>query len=235
MMRSLVLLSVVGAAIYALLVVSNKKMPVVHDGTKAEFVARDTRLKVWGPYLPDRPLKQLAATKQVAPPPQKIAPGKNAGARSPPATPDQTVTPPSHIGTRLTSVEARQPASDHDPIWFVVSRAARLHDGPSVSSPIVHLYPVGTELRSIGYQQGWFLVLDPATSRTGWIYERYYLHVIPGPGQTRTHSAKLTSNTRGLGGIRTEARKSHQEPKAQTKGREAQARTAHTRGKCAGR
>jgi hypothetical protein len=185
MMRSLVLLSVVGAAIYALLVVSNKKMPVVHDGTKAEFVARDTRLKVWGPYLPDRPLKQLAATKQAAPPPQMIAPGRNAGARFPPATSDQTVTPPSHIGTRLTSVEARQPASDHDPIWFVVSRAARLHDGPSVSSPIVHLYPVGTELRSIGYRQGWFRVLDPATSRTGWIYQRYYLHVIPGPGQTR--------------------------------------------------
>jgi hypothetical protein len=47
----------------------------------------------------------------------------------------------------------------------------------------VHLYPVGTELRSIGYQQGWFRVLDPATSRTGWIYERYYLDAIPGPGQ----------------------------------------------------
>jgi hypothetical protein len=74
MMRSLVFLSCVGAAIYALLVVTNKNMPVVPDGTKAEVVARDPRLKVWGPYLPDRPLKQLAATKQVAPPPQKIAP-----------------------------------------------------------------------------------------------------------------------------------------------------------------
>ena len=65
MMRSLVFLSCVGAAIYALLVVTNKKMPVVPDGTKAEFVARDTRLKVWGPYLPDRPLKQLAATHRL--------------------------------------------------------------------------------------------------------------------------------------------------------------------------
>jgi hypothetical protein len=185
MMRSLVLLSVVGAAIYALLVVTNKKMPVVPDGTKAEFVARDTRLKVWGPYLPDRPLKQLATTKQVAPPPQTIAPRENAAARFPAATPDQTVTSSSYIGKRLASVKARVPASDHDPIWFVVSRAARLHDGPSVSSPIVHLYPVGTELRSIGYEQGWFRVLEPTTARTGWIYERYYLDVIPGPGQTR--------------------------------------------------
>jgi hypothetical protein len=42
---------------------------------------------------------------------------------------------------------------------------------------------VGTELKVIGHEQGWFHVLDPTTSRTGWIYERYYLHAIPGPGQ----------------------------------------------------
>ena len=185
MMRSIVFLSCVGAAIYALLVVTNKKMPVVPDGTKAEFVARDTRLKVWGPYLPDRPLKQLAATKQFAPPPQTIALRESFAVRPAPATPGQTVTSSSHIGERLASIEVRLPANDHDPIWFVVSRAARLHDGPSVSSPIVHLYPVSTELKSISYQQGWFRVLDPTTSRTGWIYQRYYLHVIPGPGQTR--------------------------------------------------
>jgi len=183
MMRSLFFLSCVGAAIYALLVVTNEKMPVAPGGTKAEFVARETRLRVWGPYLPNRPLKQLAATKQVAPPPQTIATRENAAVQS--ATADQTVTSSSDIGERLTSFETRVPASDHDPIWFVVSRAARLHDGPSVSSPIVHLYPVGTELRSIDYQQGWYRVLDPTTSRTGWIYERYYLQVIPGPGQTR--------------------------------------------------
>src|SRR5262245_12318399 len=115
MMRSLVFLSCVGAAIYALLVVTNEKMPVVPDGTKAEFVARDTRLRVWGPYLPNRPLKQLAATKQVAPLPQTIAPRENAAARFPPATPDQTVTSSSRIGNPLASSEARLPASDHDP------------------------------------------------------------------------------------------------------------------------
>ena len=190
MIRSLFFLSCVGAAIYALLVVTNKKMPVAPDGTKAEFVARETRLRVWGPYLPNRPLKQLAATKQVAPPPQTIATRENAAVRS--STADQTVTSSSDIGERLTSFETRVPASDHDPIWFVVSRAARLHDGPSVSSPIVHLYPVGTELRSIDYQQGWYRVLDPTTSRTGWIYERYYLQVIPGPGQTRLIALGLT-------------------------------------------
>ena len=65
MMRLLVFLSCVGAAIYAFLVVTNNKMPVVPDGTKAEFVARETRLRVWGPYLPDRSLKQLAARAHI--------------------------------------------------------------------------------------------------------------------------------------------------------------------------
>ena len=109
MMRLLLFLSCVGAAIYALLVVTSKKMPVVPVGTKAEFVARETRLRVWGPYLPDRSLKQeqLASTKQVAPPPQKIAPRENAAVRSPPVTPDPTVTSSSHIGERLASFETR--------------------------------------------------------------------------------------------------------------------------------
>jgi hypothetical protein len=183
MMRSLVFLSCVGAAIYALLVVTNRMMPVVPDGTKVEVVAGDTRLKVWGPYLPDRPLKQLAATNQFAPPQQKIASRESPAARSPPATPDQTVISSSQIGKRLASLEARVPARDYDGFWFVVSRAAWLHAGPSVSSPIVHFYPVGTQLQVIGHEQGWFRALDPATSRTGWIYERYYLAAISGPGQ----------------------------------------------------
>jgi hypothetical protein len=35
----------------------------------------------------------------------------------------------------------------------------------------------------IGYEQGWFQVLDPVTSERGWIYEKYYLQAIRGPGQ----------------------------------------------------
>ena len=34
-------------------------------------------------------------------------------------------------------------------IWFVVSRAARLHAGPSVSSRVTHFYPVGSELKLV--------------------------------------------------------------------------------------
>ena len=88
------------------------------------------------------------------------------------------------------------PLEGMEAIWFVVSRAARLHAGPSVSSRITHFYPVGTELKLIGYEQGWFLVSDPATLRQGWIYERYYLQAIPGPGQTQLAVQDLPSPTR---------------------------------------
>jgi hypothetical protein len=183
MMRSLVFLGCVGAAIYALLVVTDEKMPVVPDGTTAEIVTRQTRLTAWGPYLPDRTLnqKQLAETKPFAPPQQKIASREDAAVRSPPATPDVS-SRQDQVGKRAF-FESWVPARADEAVWFVVSRAARLHAGPSVSSPIVHFYPVGTELKLIGYAQGWFHVLEPATSRTGWVYERYYLDAIPGPGQ----------------------------------------------------
>jgi Bacterial SH3 domain len=168
MMRVVIFLSCVGTTIYALLVVSNRMMPVVPESTRIEVVARETPLKVWGPYLRNRPLKQLFSREIAAP-------------RPPPATAYQKSS--NQIGEQLTSLEAHVPAKDQEGFWFVVSRAAWVHADPSVSSPIVHAYRVGTELKVIGHEQGWFRIIDPTTSRTGWIYERYYLQAIPGPGQ----------------------------------------------------
>jgi Bacterial SH3 domain len=68
-------------------------------------------------------------------------------------------------------------------IWVLVVRWATVHSGPSVSAPTVRFYPVGTELQVVDYQRGWFQVLEAATSQRGWIYEKYYLQPIPGPGQ----------------------------------------------------
>ena len=67
--------------------------------------------------------------------------------------------------------------------WVFIIRGAIAHSGPSVSAPIVRLYSVGTELHLTDYQHGWFQVLDPVTSQRGWIYEKYYLQAIRGPGQ----------------------------------------------------
>ena len=73
--------------------------------------------------------------------------------------------------------------SEEEANWVAVIRWATVHSGPSVSAPTVRFYSVGTELQLIGYQHGWFQVLDPATSQRGWIYAKYYLQAIRGPGQ----------------------------------------------------
>jgi hypothetical protein len=197
-------LGIGSAVLYMLLVIVDHR---IRDGTAENTVASEAqsnqrRLSVWGPYLPNRslgkgrraPLTTQPARQQneaLASEPYRQAPRqyfddqpalKDKLAASA-IDDDQIGKGPTSLPITDTSFEASESLEGKEAIWFVVSRAARLHDGPSVSSPIVHLYPVGTELRSIGYQQGWFRILDPVTSRTGWIYERYYLQAIPGPGQ----------------------------------------------------
>src|SRR5262245_22445730 len=124
MMRSLVLLSFVGAAIYALLLVANSMMSVTPADTKAEVVARETRLRVGGRSLPSRPLRWLATTPYIAPPQQEIGSRENAAVRSPPAPPYQTVTTSDQSGKRLASIEEGVAAREQEGFWFVASRAA---------------------------------------------------------------------------------------------------------------
>jgi hypothetical protein len=134
-------------------------IPVAPSNNPADVVARQTRPNAFGPDLPDRSRSQerqavLAVSEQPA-----------ASQWKPPIT----------VGQWL-------PPRDQEEIWFVVSRAARLHASPSVSSPTVHFYAVGIELKVIGHEQGWLQVSDPATAQQGWIFERYYLQAIRGPG-----------------------------------------------------
>jgi hypothetical protein len=75
---------------------------------------------------------------------------------------------------------------DYDnPIWAVVTRGARLHSDPDVSSPTTLFYAVGAKLNVIGYRQGWYQVVDPETSRRGFIYANYYLEALQAPSDTR--------------------------------------------------
>jgi len=76
-------------------------------------------------------------------------------------------------------------AVDENAMWVVVIRGAWMHSGPSVSAPMVGHQSPGTELHLIDSQQGWYQVFDPATSKRGWIYAKYYLEPIDRPGQKR--------------------------------------------------
>jgi len=64
---------------------------------------------------------------------------------------------------------------------------ARVHTGPSVDTPTSHFYPVGTPLRATRYQHDWFEIIEPSTSKTGWIY-RKYLGAISDSEQTKIAS-----------------------------------------------
>jgi hypothetical protein len=61
----------------------------------------------------------------------------------------------------------------HQSTWVMVLLPARVHTGPSVDTPIIHFYPVGTPLRATRYQRDWFEIIEPSTSKTGWIYRKY--------------------------------------------------------------
>jgi len=61
----------------------------------------------------------------------------------------------------------------HESTWVMVLLPARVHTGPSVDTPTSHFYPVGTPLRATRYQHDWFEIIEPSTSKTGWIYRKY--------------------------------------------------------------
>ncbi len=82
-----------------------------------------------------------------------------------------------------------------DPIWAVVARGAKLHTDPDISSPTTWYYGVGAKLHVLGFRQGWYHVVDPETSRRGFIYARYYLEALRSPDATLPVVAKTASPT----------------------------------------
>jgi len=57
--------------------------------------------------------------------------------------------------------------------WGQLLRGAPVHSGPSVSSDILGYAAAGTEAQLLERNHGWVRMLDPATSREGWIYEEH--------------------------------------------------------------
>ena len=204
-------LSIGSAVLYALLVIIDERIPD-SSTVVSEPQSQQRRLSVWDSYLPYRSFgqdRQASLTREpihqqneaLASKPYKQSPRQYFDHQ--PGSDVKLTASEIDDGKRPTSLpiaggsfEPSVPLEGKEAIWFVVSRAARLHAGPSVSSRVTHLYPVGTELKLVGHEQGWFLVSDPATLRQGWIYERYYLQAISGPGQTQLAVQDLPSPTR---------------------------------------
>ena len=150
---------------------------------------------------PSPSIKQLAEARAVFPPispamplmPQLPSSGiEQVAVRSPAMTGEntQSIARGDIQEEPLPTSESSEPsvppvpdAEKHEANWVVAMRWATVHSGPSVSASIVRFYSVGTELDLMDHQHGWFQVLDPATAQRGWIYEKYYIQAIRGPGQ----------------------------------------------------
>jgi SH3 domain-containing protein len=74
-----------------------------------------------------------------------------------------------------------------EPNWVEVLMPVRVHTGPSVETPIIRFYPVGTPLLVADYRGGWFKIIEPSTSKSGWIYWKY-LAAIGNPDQIQIAS-----------------------------------------------
>jgi hypothetical protein len=121
------------------------------------------------------PLASIRAVPLSAHSPHAIDPHASAGGVL--VSQVQAGEKPTALSFAETNSERASPVTadvdNKDAQWVEVSRAAKVHSGPSVSTPILTHYRVGTELRMIGRQNGWVQIVDPATLQQGWIYEIY--------------------------------------------------------------
>ena len=82
----------------------------------------------------------------------------------------------------------------HESTWVTVLLPARVHSGPSVDTPIIRFYAVGTPLHVTRYWNDWIEVIEPGASKSGWIY-RKYLGAISNSEQSKiaSHEAQAQS------------------------------------------
>ena len=84
--------------------------------------------------------------------------------------------------------------------WGQLLRNAPVHSGPSVSSAVLGYAALGTEMQILKHELGWVQVLDPETSRQGWIYEKHVIGMeSPNTGNRRgvLEQAALTNDESG--------------------------------------
>lgn len=116
--------------------------------------------------------KRSQAERPAAKPPAPAS--KNADVTGSVKQPANTQKPAPPSQDQLAAViDPPAKVEDEPEEWADVTLAARAHNAPSVSAPIVRYYRLGTRLKVVGRESGWIKVVDPTTSKEGWIYEKY--------------------------------------------------------------
>ena len=150
-MRGLLLLSVVGAFLYGLLLLTADVPDRKAEHSRGSHTERhdDRTMRSWGHDLP------ALLTRQPSNDTPSAAVGDDLHDRS---------------QEKLATVRGVQQAQ---PETAGVVVAARVHSEPSVSSPTVRFFAPGTELQVVRREIGWVELFDPATQERGWVFESY--------------------------------------------------------------
>ena len=187
MSRLLLLLSLIGAAIYALLIYTHD---VLTDEKAEKTYAEQAQpnhpvqhLSSWGSYLPDRSISQNSqlATSQTStplPPRQIDEPSQNSERNA-----DQVASSEKATSSESGNMEPK-------PVELAkVVLAAQTHSQASVSSATVRFHRPGSELQLVRREGIWFEVSDPVTQERGWVLAQYLSSIeSPTPKQVATES-----------------------------------------------
>ncbi len=177
-MKGLLLLGLVGAAIYGALVLSADLLP--RDPARDAFARRSLgdpihrQLRSWGT---DLPALASSSSQRVSVPLHKAAVTPASTSRSASLEAIPTTTSPD--GTAYQPIE-----------WARVILAAKVHGDASVSSPTLRYYQAGTALQVVSRQNGWVQITDAASGESGWVFEQY---LVPADGPTATQTATVTT------------------------------------------
>jgi hypothetical protein len=188
MTRLLLLLSLIGAAIYGLLIYTHD---VLTDKMAEKTYTEQTHpndpfqhLSSWGSYLPDRSISQnsqLATSQPSTPLPRRQSdePSQNSERNA-----DQVATSENKATTSESGDTEQRPVE-----LAKVVLAAQTHSQASVSSPTVRFYRPGTELQVVRREGIWLEVSDPITQERGWVLAQYLASIeSPTPAQVATES-----------------------------------------------
>ena len=143
---------------------------------------RDTRpglpIHAIDPFAPSLQEAAPSATHQT-PPLQEAAP--SATHQTQPVTSQPSETQPPLLSNDLAASSSVLPSdSPQQHSWGKLLRGTPVHSSPSVSSDILGYATTGAEMQLLERNLGWVRILDPATSREGWIYEEH-ITVTVGP------------------------------------------------------
>ena len=178
-MKGLLFLSVVGLALYTLLVLTDNSL---RDG-EVQTAAVTQRLSSWGSDLaPTQTSQAPSAVPQLTIPQNSVDEGQR-------FDPQQNSERNRSFGGEPKVQDSTIDSGTAE--WAKVVLPARVHDQASVSSLTVRHYAPGVELQVVRREGVWLEVSHPASRERGWVLDKY-LSSIAGPSSTRVASESIT-------------------------------------------